>query len=87
MRMRTARLSVTHFRNIRTYKTICWKNYNVPKRKVTNRLNRVTCKGCLNSIRKLKWIKKMIERRNRTSKNPQEIIDAILYKLEKPDNI
>jgi hypothetical protein len=80
---RTARLSVIHFRNVRTYKTICGKNYKVPKRKVTSRLNRVTCKGCLNSIRKLKWVKKMIERRNKTHKSPQEIIDAILSEVEK----
>jgi hypothetical protein len=64
------RSPVTHFKNIRTYKTLCGKNYKIPKRKVTSCLYRVTCKGCLNSIRSLKWVKKMIERRNKTSKSP-----------------
>lgn len=83
VKIRSVRLPVTHFRNIRTYKTICGKNYKVPKRKVTSRLNRVTCRGCLNNIRSLKWVKKTIERRNKTSKSPQEIIDAILNEVEK----
>jgi hypothetical protein len=77
------RLPVTHFKNSRTHRTICGKNYRVPKRKVTYRLSKVTCKGCLNSIRSLKWVKKMVERRNRTYKSPQEIIYAILSKVEK----
>jgi hypothetical protein len=80
---RFVRLPVTHFKNVRTYKTICGKPYKIPKRKVTSRLNMVTCKGCLNSIRSLKWVKEMIARRNRTSKSPQEIIDAILNEVEK----
>ena len=72
------RLPVTHFKNSRTDRTICGKNYKIPKRKVTSRLSRVTCKGCLLNIRSLKWVKEMIALRNRTSKSPQEIIDAIL---------
>lgn len=80
---RFIRLPVTHFKNRRTDKTICGKNYKTPKRKATSRLNRVTCKGCIHNIRSLKWVKKMIARRNNTSKSPQEIIDAILNEVEK----
>lgn len=83
METRPVRLPVTHFKNNRTHRTICGKPYKIPKRKVTSRLSKVSCKGCLNSIRSLKWVKKMIERRNRTSKSPQEIIDAILREVEK----
>lgn len=77
------RLPVTHFKNLRTCKTICGKNYKIPKRKATNRLSKVTCKGCLLNIRKLKWVKRMMTCRNRTSKSPQEIIDAILGEVAK----
>jgi hypothetical protein len=83
VRTRVIKLPVVHFKNVRTCRTLCGKNYNIPKRKATNRLGNVTCSGCLHNIRSLKWIKKMIARRNRTSKSPQEIIDAILSEVAK----
>ena len=78
MKKRFIRLPVVHFKNTRTGRTICGKNYHMPKRKVTHRLSNVTCKSCINNIRSLKWINKMIACRNRTCKSPQEILDAIL---------
>lgn len=83
VKTRFIKLPVVHFKNVRTYRTLCGKNYNVPKRKVTHRLGNVTCRGCLHNIRSLKWIKQMIARRNRTAKSPQEIIDAILNEVAK----
>lgn len=64
------KLPVVHFKNVRTCKTLCGKSYDIPKRKVTRSLNRVTCRGCLHNVKNLKWIKDMIEYRNRTSKSP-----------------
>jgi hypothetical protein len=83
IRTRSSKLPVVHFKNARTCRTLCGKNYNIPKRKVTRRLGNVTCCGCLHNIKNLKWIKNMITRRNRTSKSPQEIIDAILSEVAK----
>ena len=81
--MRFVRLQVVHFKNSRTDRTLCGRNYTIPKRKVTYRLSNVTCKGCLHNIGRLKWIKEMIMRRNRTHKSPQEIIDDILTEVTK----
>jgi hypothetical protein len=71
---------VVHYKNSRTGRTICGKSYKIPIRDVTQHLENVTCKGCLHNISKSKWVKKMIESRNNTSKSSQEIINDILYK-------
>lgn len=84
MEKKFIRLPVVHFKNLRTCRTLCGKNYNIPKRKATYRLSNVTCSGCIHNIKRLKWIKKMIAHGNRTSKSPQEIIDAILGEVTKP---
>jgi hypothetical protein len=80
MEMKKKRLSVIHFKNPRTGRTICGKNYKIPKRKVTSRFSKVSCSGCLNSIKSLQWVKKMIELENKTSKNHQEISEAVVEK-------
>ena len=61
------KIPIVHFRNDRTGKTLCGHSYKLHRKgysKVTLKLDNVTCKGCLGSIMKSKWIKKMIDKEN-----------------------
>ncbi len=73
-------MKVVHFKNCRTGRTICGRNYDMPKRDITIYLGEVTCKACLRSIKDRRWIEEMISEgklkinRRRSEENISEIL-------------
>ncbi len=69
IRKRVIKKRVVHFKNSRTKKTICGHNYEIPGRTYSNitcEADNVTCKACKNAMKKCRWLKEIVDNKNKS---------------------